>query len=137
MVNVVVTADPKYPINKLAIQATVLEILQHHKIDGRVEIGINIIGDRRMHQINRQYRGIDSTTNILTFALEEFFPQNLQHFPRVGFVPSPDQVTRLGDILVSYPQALEDAGFDGISVEEEVRQLIEHGIKHLLGIHHQ
>ncbi len=137
MVNVIVTADQRYPINKLAIQATVLEILQRNKVQSKVEIGINIVGDRKMHQINRQYRGIDSTTNILTFALEDALPQNLQHIPRVGFVASPDKILRLGDILISYSQVIEDAGFDGISLDEELRILIEHGIKHLLGIHHQ
>ncbi len=135
MVNVIISADSRYPINKLTIQSTVLEILQSHRIGGKVEIGINIVGKRKIHEFNKKYRGIDAPTDILTFALEDA-PSNLQHIPRVGFVASPDKVLRLGDILLSYPQVVEDASLDGVSVEEEMRILIEHGMKHLLGIHH-
>ena len=136
MVNVIINSDPRYSVNKLAIQSTVLEILQTHKISSKVEVGINIVGSRKIHEINRKYRGIDSPTDILTFALEDSAPQNLQHIPRVGFVAAPDRVLRLGDIVLSYPQVVEDAGLDGVSVDEEMRLLIEHGVKHLLGIHH-
>ncbi len=89
-----------------------------------------------MHELNRKYRGIDSTTDILSFALEDVTQSSLQHVPRVGFVAAPDRWLRLGDIVISYPQALEDASMDGISVDEEIRSLVEHGVNHLLGIHH-
>ena len=137
MVNVIVNTDSRYPVNRLAIQATVLEVLQRNRISGDVEIGITIVGDRKMHEINKKYRGIDSTTNILSFALEDALSQNqLQHVPKVGFVKSPDKVLRLGDILISYPQIITDASMEGVSVDEELRFLVEHGTKHLLGIHH-
>jgi probable rRNA maturation factor len=136
MVNIIVSSDPRYRINKAAIRAAVLTVLQKHRIAGKIELGVNIVGDRKMHELNRRYRGIDSTTDILSFALEESTPSNLQHIPRVGFVAAPDSWLRLGDILISYPQAIEDAGLDGISVDEEIRNLVEHGVNHLLGVHH-
>lgn len=136
MINIIVNSDPRYNIDKNAIRATVLSALQKHRIAGKVEVGVNIVGDRKMHELNRQYRGIDSTTDILSFALEDPNPTSLQHIPRVGFVASPDKWLRIGDIVISYPQALEDASLDGISVEEEIRSLLEHGVNHLLGIHH-
>lgn len=136
MINIVVSSDPRYSINKIAIRSVVLEVLQRHRIFGRVEIGISIVGDRKMHELNRKYRGIDTTTDILSFALEDTNPTSLQHVPRIGFVASPDKILRLGDIVISYPQALEDASLDGISVDEELRDLVEHGLDHLLGIHH-
>ena len=49
---------------------------------------------------------------------------------------APDKWLRLGDIVISYPEALGDASSEGISVDEELRTLVEHGINHLLGIHH-
>lgn len=137
MVNIIVNSDSRYPINKLAIQATVLEVLQRNRIGGNIEIGISIVGDRKMHEVNKHYRGIDSTTNILSFALEDASSQSrLQHVPKVGFVKAPDNVLRLGDILISYPQVINDASEEGVSIEEELRFLVEHGMKHLLGIHH-
>lgn len=136
MINVIVNSDSRYPVNRLAIQATALEVLQRHRIVGNIEIGINIVGDRKMHEINKKYRGIEGTTNILSFALEDPSSQpTLQHVPKVGFVKAPDKILRIGDILISYPQVIKDASLDGVSVEEELRYLVEHGMKHLLGIH--
>ena len=136
MINIIVSSDPRYNINKADVRAAVVSSLQKHRISGRVEIGVNIVGDRKMHELNRTYRGIDSTTDILSFALEDPNPINLQHLPKVGFVASPDSWLRLGDIVISYAQAVEDASLDGVSVDEEIKLLVEHGVDHLLGIHH-
>lgn len=136
MINIIVSSDSRYKVNKIAIRAAVLTALQKHRITGKIELGVNIIGDRKMHELNKRYRDIDSTTDILSFALEDPNPASLQHIPRIGFVASPDNWLRLGDIVISYPQVLEDASIDGISIDEEIRNLIEHGVNHLLGIHH-
>lgn len=138
MIHVIVNSDPRYQVNRLALQTTVLEVLQRHRIGGNIEIGVSIVGDRKMHEINKKYRGIDSSTNILSFALEDPISSasQLQHIPRVGFVKAPDKVLRLGDILISWPQVVKDASIEGVSVEDELRYLVEHGTKHLLGIHH-
>lgn len=136
MINIIVSADPRYNINKTGLRVAVSQILMRYHLAGRIELGINIVGDRKMHELNRKYRGIDQTTDILSFALEDTSPASLQHIPRIGFVAAPDQWLRLGDIVISYPQALEDAALDGIPVDEEIRNLVEHGLNHLLGIHH-
>jgi probable rRNA maturation factor len=137
MINVIINSDSRYSVNKLAVQAVVLEVLHRNNISGNLEVGVSIVGDRKMHEINKKFRGIDSTTNILSFALEDPSSQSsLQHIPKVGFVKAPDNVLRLGDILISYPQVIKDASLEGVSVEEELRFLVEHGMKHLLGIHH-
>lgn len=137
MINIVVNADPKFPVNKLGIQATVLDVLKHHRIGGNLEIGVNVVGDKTMHEINKKFRGQDATTNILSFPLEDVpAASSLQHIPKVGFVKSPDKIIRLGDIMISYPQIIKDAALEGVSVEEELRFLVEHGTRHLLGIHH-
>lgn len=137
MINIIVSSDPRYNINKAAIEAVVADFLQRHRIGGKVEVGVNIVGDRKMHELNRKFRRIDTTTDILSFALEDPNPASLQHIPRIGFVASPDHWLRLGDIVISYPQVVEDASMDGISVNEEIKNLVEHGLNHLLGIHHQ
>jgi len=136
MINIIVSSDPRYSVNKDAIKMAVFQVLQKHNIGGKVEVGINVVGDRKMHELNKRYRGIDSTTDILSFALEDSAESSLQHIPRIGFVAAPDKWLRLGDIVISHPQALEDASMDGISVDEEIRNLVEHGLNHLLGIHH-
>lgn len=136
MINIIISSDPRYNINRNLIRATVVEALAKHRVAGKLEIGINIVGDRKMHELNRQFRGVDSSTDILSFALEDPHPSYLQHIPKIGFVASPDRVLRLGDIVLSYPQMIEDASLDGVSVDEEIRTLVEHGISHLLGTQH-
>lgn len=136
MFNVIVNSDPRYDINKANIRNVVSDLLAKLRISGKIELGINIVGDRKMHELNRKYRGLNETTNILSFALEDSSPTKLQHVPKIGFVAAPDNWLRLGDIVISYPQAIEDAALDGISVDEEVGTLVEHGLNHLLGIHH-
>lgn len=137
MINIIVSSDPRYPINKQVVHATVLEVLQRNRVTSSVEVGISVVGDRKMHEFNKKFRNVDSTTNILSFALQDPISTNqLQHISRVGFVRAPDNILRLGDILISYPQIVKDASAEGISIEEELRYLIEHGMKHLLGMHH-
>lgn len=136
MINIIVNSDSRYNVNKASIRAAVAQILQTMRISGKIELGINIVGDRKMHELNRKYRKIDSTTDILSFALEDSASASLQHIPRIGFVAAPDKWLRLGDIVISYPQAIEDALMDGISVDDEIGNLVEHGLNHLLGVHH-
>ncbi len=136
MINVIISAGPRYNINRLAIKTAVLMALQNHRVTGKVEMEVNIVGDRKMHELNRKYRGLNYTTDVLTFALEDPNPPSLQHIPKVGFVAAPDKILRLGIILISYPQAVEDASLDGIPVDNEIVSLVEHGVNHLLGIHH-
>ena len=87
-----------------------------------------------MHEINKSYRGIDSTTNVLSFPYEQPQSPKLIHVNKM-FIPSPDKITRLGDIIISHPEAQKDAIAEGVAVEEEIHLLVEHGTKHLLGIH--
>lgn len=136
MVNVVISSDPRYSINRSTIETAVLTVLRQHKVTGRVEVEVLVVGDRKMHELNKKYREIDSTTDILTFALEDTTAQNLQHIPRIGFISAPDKTLRLGSIVISHPQAVEDAALDERSLDDEIAFLVEHGTKHLLGYHH-
>lgn len=136
MVNVIINSDNRYKVSKAVIQGAVVSALSAHGIKGNVEVEVSIVGDRKMHELNRTYRGIDAPTDILTFAFEDPTPQNLQHIRSMGFVSYPDNVLRLGSILISHPQAIEDAAMDGKSLDEEIAFLVDHGCKHLLGIHH-
>ena len=137
MVNVIVSSDSQFSINKMAIQGAVIEVLQQNKVNGNLEIGVSIVGDSKMHEFNRKYRGIDSPTNILTFALEDAMNDNqLQYVSKMGFVKSPDKKTYLGDILISHPMAVKEAAMEGVSIEEYLNFLVQHGTKHLLGLHH-
>lgn len=129
MVNIIITSDPRYKINKPAIFDTILNVLKKHGLINHVEVEINVVGDRKMHDLNKQYRKIDSSTDVLSFSLTEGGKE--------GFIANPDKILRLGSIVISYPYAVKNAYEEGIAVDEEINFLSLHGLNHLLGIHHE
>lgn len=129
MINVVISSDPRYKINKSAIQESLAKVLVSHKVTGDTEVEVTVVGDRKMRELNREYRKVDDTTDVLSFSLVES--------GKIGFISIPDKTLRLGSIVVSYPQAVVNAMEKAKSVEEEINFLVEHGLSHLLGIHHE
>lgn len=139
ILKLLINADSRYDVNKDAIRATVESVLGRFRLRGKVEVGINVVGDRMMTDLNRRYRNIDGTTDVLSFPLEDVTPQKTlpkERKVKVGFVKTPDRTLRLGDVVVSYPQAMMNASEAGIPLDQEISTLIEHGLNHLFGIHH-
>ena len=95
---------------------------------GAVEVGLLLTGDDGVRRLNRDYRGEDRTTDVLAFALEE---------SEVAFPRPSDALPTLGQVVVSYPQAVRQAAEYGHTVEREVAFLVVHGLLHLLGFNHQ
>ena len=92
------------------------------------ELTILITGDEQVQELNRRYRGVDAPTDVLSFGVVS---------DEEGFVTPPEASAYLGDIVVSYPRALEQAREYGHSVEEEMDLLVVHGLLHLLGYDHE
>lgn len=84
---------------------------------------IILIDDDKMHEMNKQYRGIDNTTDVLSFAYEDN-----------EIVKS--EIRELGDIFVSIPKMIEQAKTYGHSEKRELSFLVVHGLLHLLGYDH-
>jgi probable rRNA maturation factor len=103
-------------------------------INVNVAIEVNFVGDRKMRSLNRIYRGIDRTTDVLSFPLEDI--GNHEKRP-AGYINPPDDILRLGSIVVSYPQAVMGAAQENCLVDQKIAFLVEHGMMHLLGYHHQ
>ncbi len=132
MINVLVSSDPRYKVDRDLIRQSVEEILKQRGMVGNVEVGVSVVGDRKMQELNKQFRELDETTDVLSFPLENDTSKTASR----GFVKFPDKVLRLGDIVVSYPRALEQAMEGNVLVETEIKTLVQHGVLHLLGIHH-
>ncbi|HEX77484.1 MAG TPA: rRNA maturation RNase YbeY [Dehalococcoidia bacterium] len=94
------------------------------------ELGLVVAGDETVQDLNRRYRGMDATTDVLAFSLQETASAE-------GFVPPPDGTLHLGEVIISHPQARLQAAEQGHSLEREVAILIIHGILHLLGYDHE
>jgi len=130
MVTVLLQTESHYPVDRKKMKSAVVSYLDP-KIESDAEVSITIVGDRQMHALNKTYRGKDYSTDVLSF------PHNDPSQPSpVPFVDPPDNLIRLGDIVVSYPQARSVAMEENKLVDDQIIFLILHGIDHLLGIHH-
>jgi probable rRNA maturation factor len=88
-------------------------------------VSVIFVTDKRMHQINRDYRGVDRTTDVISFALADNQQEN-------DYVPS-----ELGDIFINVDAADRQAEDYGHSVKREIGFLFTHGLLHLCGFDHQ
>jgi probable rRNA maturation factor len=113
-------------VNRKRIKAAVNLVLEEQNVQSPIEVSIAIIGDRKMRALNKKYRDKDKTANILSFPLSEGEDTQL-----------PSDVTRLGDIAISYPELIREASEEEMLVDDRVDMLVQHGMLHLLGLHHQ
>jgi probable rRNA maturation factor len=90
------------------------------------ELSVLLTGDAQVKKLNRQYRGKDKTTDVLSFSLLEG--------KRLKTGGAEKKV--LGDVVISLPQAKRQARKAGKTTESEVALLLVHGILHLLGYDH-
>lgn len=98
---------------------------------------VAFISDRRMTELNKMFRGKDSTTDVLSFQNEpdEFAATASES---LSTVPCPLSTTAfLGDIVISAEQAQKQAKENKLSLENEIKQLILHGLLHLCGHDHE
>lgn len=109
-------------------------ILHYLKCEERCELSIALVDDAEMQQLNREYRGIDRTTDVLSFAQQETIePQLVQpHFDDDAMFP-----LLLGDVIISVETTEKQAKEHETTFEHEFYFLLIHGILHLLGYDHQ
>jgi probable rRNA maturation factor len=87
------------------------------------EVSILFTDDRIITELNRDYRGKDKPTNVLSFSMTEG--------------PSDVESGMLGDVVISVDTALREAAEMGETVEETIYRLLVHGLLHLMGYDHE
>jgi probable rRNA maturation factor len=117
-------------LNETRLRRIVERVLTMEGITQPVELGLVIIDDKAMCNLNKRYRNTDAATDVLSFALHEEQPGRSKSLP---FVFPPDGVLHLGEVVISYPQAQRQAKEYCHSIEEEIELLAVHGLLHLLG----
>ena len=95
--------------------------------EASADVGLSLIGDRRMRSLNRRFRGKDRRTDVLAFAMRE---------ARMARLPSPVYKV-LGDVVISVPTAWRQARAANRSLDEEITSLLIHGVLHLCGLDHE
>jgi len=109
------------------VEKVVYEIVKTEDADTERAVGLIFVDNDVIRELNRSYRGIDSPTDVLSFALDE----------GEDFDPCPCNDDPLGDIYISVERAVEQAEEYGHGLEREICFLALHGMLHLLGYDHQ
>jgi len=94
----------------------------------RVEVSIVLSDDDRVHALNRDYRGIDRATNVLSFTALE--GENGSHLPA-------DAPMLLGDIIVAFETVSGEAKQESKTLEAHLAHMVVHGMLHLMGYDHE
>ncbi len=128
MIKVIISADSKYPVDRKRIRTIVQDFLKEQGVSTDMSVGLAVVGDRKMKVLNEKWMNHPGTTDVLSF-------------PEVGesetrFVEPQHLETHLGDLVISWPQAMKQAMERNHTVDDEVDFLVQHGLLHLLGIHH-
>jgi probable rRNA maturation factor len=116
------------------IEQAVAVVLAGEGIGGSVEVSVLVTDDDALHALNRDYRGVDAPTDVLSFAAEEVPPGGAA---RPAFVLPPTAPRYLGDIAISYERVIAQAAEYGHSHARELAYLAAHGALHLLGYDHE
>ena len=93
------------------------------------DISVTVTDNVHIHELNREYRGVDRPTDVLSFPMYSFTDDDM---PEEG--PAP---IVLGDIVISAERAKEQAVEYGHSFQREISFLTVHSVLHLLGYDHE
>ncbi len=130
MVTVIIQTESRYPVSRKKITQAIQNFLVE-KIASDADVSVTFVGDRKIHELNKTYRQKDYPTDVLSFPLYD----PTQPSP-ISFVGPPDDMLHLGDIVISYPMAVKEAGEQNKLVDDMIEFLVLHGLNHLLGNHH-
>jgi probable rRNA maturation factor len=124
MVNVIISDDYIDQINEKQLTLAAMAVLEVDPKAIGQDLSVVIDADNRLRELNLQFLDIDAPTDVLSFPSGEIDPD-----PETGRI-------YLGDVIISYPRAVEQAGAAGHSVHSELQLLTTHGVLHLLGYDH-
>lgn len=116
--------DNQYPINADLLVSAASVVLSRHEVHTESGLSVVIVDDEYVRNLNRQFREVDSTTDVLSFPADP--PPVLLE----------DEGPYLGDIIIAYPYASAQAARLGHPVEASLALLVVHGTLHLLGYDH-
>ncbi len=131
MISVSVYKQGNYPISADRVKKKLREVLEKRGITSNFSVSVAFVGEKKMEElVDKYYKGDPEKEfihPILTFAASEVYEP---------FVTPTEESTDLGEIIISYGEAVKEAKETGKLIEAVVLALVEHGAMHLLGIHH-
>ena len=116
-----------------ALEETYAELMRltfdYLKIQSNYEVDLSLVDEEDIHQINRDYRGVDRVTDVISFAFGDDDSE-------LGKILGDEVPKMLGEIFICVPRAIEQAKEIGNTIERELCFLFVHGLLHLLGYDH-
>ena len=114
--------ESEFPFPEGLLEGAANAALEHETQSLESELSIVLTDNARLQELNLNYLGVDSPTDVLSFPASETDPDTGARY--------------IGDILISIPRAQEQANAAGHPLESEVQLLVVHGVLHLLGHDH-
>lgn len=124
-----VTVGSRFPVNRKYLRETVARVLHEYGVE-HAQVDVSIVGSRKIKELNESQLKHEGETDVLSFPQHE--RHQLEDFPLPEGMPP-----HLGDIVVSFPEAVKTAKRYGKLVDEQIAFYIQHGLMHLLGYHHE
>jgi len=103
------------------LQRAAVVALEHAGVAGQAELTVALTGEEEIRRLNREYRGVDGATDVLSFTMGDALP---------------DGGVYLGDVVIAMPIAEAQAKEQGHDLLAELSLLVIHGVLHLLGEDH-
>lgn len=123
-ISIVSKRDPE-PLDLTAFERLAEFVLDREDAPEAVELSIAIVSIAEMSALNRDHRGKEGPTDVLSFECDDLCA-----------VFEPDEPIILGDVIIAPEVAESQAAEYGHTVEEELNLLLVHGVLHLLGYDH-
>lgn len=105
-------------------------VLQSEQMEGDFEINVNFVDNDQIQELNKEYLGRDSATDVLSFPTRDSADEPFDINKESG-------AEMLGDIAISVPKVFEQAERFGHTIQREFAYLAVHGMLHLLGYDHE
>lgn len=129
--NLIINNTTKKDLNlEKDLEKVIGEVLKIEKVDEKkCEISISFVDEKKIRELNRNFRSIDKTTDVLSFPIEDFFNEDRKTLLKKPYL-------MLGDVVICIDVARKQAKELGHSFEREIMYLTCHSILHLLGYDH-
>ncbi len=114
---ILIKKDPRYPLDIKKIRQKAKKILNKYGLSDKIELSINFVGKRKAKSLNSDYRNKDYIPKVLAFPMDD---------------QTPDGKKLLGDLVICFPLAREEARQRQRMVNEIIEELLEHGISNLV-----
>jgi len=131
-IKVIITDDQqevKVPTGiRMLLRRACTAVLVLEEFGRAAEVGVRFVDDGEIRRLNKKHRNIDRATDVLSFPLGENGQYDVN--PGTGAL-------LLGDIVISLPRAVKQAGIYGHTLQRELAYLTVHSMLHLLGYDHE